>query len=138
MASQATASRFPFATVVFAALFLLAPLPILVFEGSVPLARICLLAAVSVAVALREGASGPVGMIVGLLVGHALVYLLLVFVAARLAARGLRRLPQTPAIVLLGACVAAGAAVALVAQPYVTPFGLEPRANLRQALEVGW
>lgn len=132
------ARRFPFTVAVFLALFLLAPLPILVFEGSIPLARIFILAGVSIAVALSEGAGGPVGMITGLLVAHALAYCLLLYVAARLTARALRLLPTRAAVALLGLCAAIGVLAGLLFQPYVTPFGQQPRANLLEALEVGW
>lgn len=115
---------------VFLGLSLLAPLPIAIFDGWVPLARVAMLASVSVAVAATEGAAGPVGMITGLLVGHAAVYALLLAAVAALIGRGLQRLPHRLAIAVFAAALIVAIVAAMVGKPYVTPFGQEPRANL--------
>lgn len=128
--TAAVAGRRRWIVAVFFGLSLLAPLPIAIFDGWVPLARIAMLAAVTVAVAATEGAAGPVGMITGLLVGHAAVYALLLAAVAALVARGLERLPRRLAIAVFVSALALATAAALVGRPYVTPFGQEPRANL--------
>lgn len=124
------ATRRHWAYAVFAGLTLLAPLPIAIFDGWVPLARIAMLATVTVAVAATEGAAGPVGMITGLLVAHAAVYTLLLAAVAVLIGLGLQRLPRRVAVALLVSALALAAGAAAVGRPYVTPFGHEPRANL--------
>ena len=87
-------------------------------------------AGVSVTVAATEGAGGPVAMITGFLIAHAVAYTILLLVLARLARRVLRRLPHWFAVALLAACLAVGIGVAVLTEPYVTPFGQHPHANL--------
>lgn len=82
----------------FVAALLCVPFPMLGLEGSlVPVARYLQLAVVSLALLLREGPQGVVGILVALLAGHALFYasalaaatwLLARFGLARLSARG--------------------------------------------------
>lgn len=124
----------PWAAIVFACLALLLPLPFLFFDAFIPLARMALLTSVTIAVAVREGAGGPVRMIVGMFVAHTVVYTLVLAFAARLVATGLRRLPTTTALMVVTAALVAGLAWATLTRPYVTPFGVEPRSNLFEAL----
>lgn len=117
--------------VLFGVFALVAPLPMLgPFDAFMPAARYLLLALAAAAVALAEGAAGPVPGILALFAGHALVGLLLAgglgWIAARLTrplSAGARRL------VVLGVCGALLAG-AVAFEVYRTPFGRTPTANL--------
>jgi hypothetical protein len=124
----------PWAAIVFVSLALLLPLPFLFFDAFIPLARMVLLTSVTIAVAVTEGAGGPVRMIVGMFVAHSVVYALVLAFAARMTAVGLRRLPASAALVLVTAALVAGLAWAVLTRPYITPFGVTPRSNLLEAL----
>ncbi len=114
----------------WAGLALLLPLPLLVFDGMVPLVRIVLLATVTAAVAIREGAAGPVQMILVMFVAHAMIYAAVLALAARLASRALRRWsgPRLRRIVFAG--ILAAAVLASITTPYATPFAPAPRSSL--------
>jgi hypothetical protein len=115
----------------FVALALTLPLPMLgPFHAFVPAIRYAILAAATGAVALVEGAAGPVPAILALLAGHALAGLALAGLGAWLAARLLAPLsPRARGLAVLAAC--AGMLVfALAGEPYRTPFGRAPRAGL--------
>ncbi len=132
---QSTPQPLPLrAPAIFAGLALLAPLPVAFFGAVVPLIRIYLLTTVSVAVASSEGAAGPVAMITGLFVAHSVAYTLLLILIATVIARGLRLLPARAALALVLVALSAGLALAVLTDPYVTPFGLSPRSNLLGAL----
>ena len=119
----------------FIALFALAPLPMLGIDTVyVPAARYCLLAGVCLAVAVQEGAAGPVAMLTALFTAHALVWTALLWLLAWGAARGLARLPAaTVRNSLLGA-IAVATLLALLFDLYTTPYGTAPRSNLIGAL----
>lgn len=110
--------------ILFAALALVWPLPMVGLEGSrVPVARFAeLAAALSVLVAL-EGAGGMVGLMLLLLWGHVLVYGLALYGVSRLVVRfGLSRLPAR-----VGAGAVAAVLVGLLAwgvfgRPYDSLF----------------
>ncbi len=123
-------TRAPLASLLGVGLAVLLPLPLMIFDGSIPLVRIYTLAAVSVAVALTEGAAGPVAMITGIFVAHAVVYSCLVTVLAKVGARAMRHLPAGVALAVIAAVLATGLGFALFTEPYLTPFGLTPRSNL--------
>lgn len=127
-------TTFPFFAVTFAALFFLAPLPTFIFEGLVPLANMFLMAFVAATVAASQGAGGPVGWIVLLLIAHVVVYCAVLAAAALLARIGLRRLPRRFAFAIVTGLLAVALAFAILTEPYVTPFGPQPRANLFGAL----
>ena len=134
MSDQSPPRNPPIASVVFAGLALLAPLPLLVFDGMVPLARFFLLSTVSLLLVVTEGSAGPVKMITFLLVSHTLVYLLMLMVVSRLAARGLRQLPPRAVLAGLGLILAIALSIALFTDLYTTPFGVTPTSNLLGAL----
>jgi len=115
----------------FLALALTVPTPmLLVFDALVPPIRYVILAAASLAVALAEGAAGPVPGIILLMAGHAVLYLLLAWLVAWLAARLLRGLtPARRRTAVLGA-VGALLFFSLAFALYHTPFGRAPTGNL--------
>jgi len=114
----------------WAGLALLLPLPLLVFDGMVPLVRMILLATVTAAVAIREGTAGPVQMILIMFVAHAVVYGAALALLAWLASRALRRWsgPRLRRIVI--SAILVGAVLACLTTPYATPFAPAPRSNL--------
>ncbi len=72
----------------FLTLFCVWPLPLLGLEGSfVPAARFLQLGVSLVALILIEGSGGIVGLITGLMLGHAIVYGILLWIGASLLAR---------------------------------------------------
>lgn len=70
------------ACVLFVAAFVAFPLPMFVFEASVPAARIAQIALAAVALAISEGTQGMVGTAVALFVAQAVFYTALLAVAA--------------------------------------------------------
>jgi hypothetical protein len=119
----------------FAGLWLLWPWPLVIFaDAFVPAARYALLAAAAAAVALHEGAAGPVGMIVALLVGMALVTTAGCWVLAFVVARVLAYLPRRASVVLTLLLLGIGLVVALVSSPYRMPFGRAPYGGLLEVL----
>ena len=100
------------------------------FGGFVPAVHHVALFAATAAVAVVEGAAGPVKMILVLFGVHVVATLTLCALAAWLAARLLAPLPpRARAVVVLGLCAALIAA-SLAFPLYDTPFGREPTANL--------
>jgi len=70
------------ACILFVASFVALPLPMFVFEASVPAARIAQIAVVTIALAIGEGAQGVVGMAAALFAGQAVLYTALLAFAA--------------------------------------------------------
>ena len=111
------------------------PLPLLGYlHAFAPAIRYLVLAVVTAAVALVEGASGPVPLILLLFAAHALVYLALEWLVAWGLARGLARFSPK----LRGGLVAAACFLLLFFSVafdlYQTPFGTLPRSNLMDML----
>jgi hypothetical protein len=115
----------------FAVLIVALPLPAVgPFGGFAPALHHVALFAATAAVAVVEGAAGPVSRILVLFGVHALVTVALCAIAAWLGARGLAsRSPRARAAVALALCGALLAAT-LAFPLYDTPFGREPTANL--------
>jgi len=119
----------------FAALFLLAPWPLSgMGDAFVPAVRYAMLAAAGPAVAAAEGAQGPAPLIIGLMCVSALGYTALCFAIASLVARGLERIGRGPSALVTILVLAVALAVAVVGQPYLTPFGHAPRGGLLEIL----
>ena len=116
----------------FLALFAIAPLPIfLIGDGWVPGVRHLLFSGVVAAVAVLEGGTGPVPLILLVFVLHAVVSAALAFVVAHLLAFGfLRRLPSPLARAVTVGAIVIGVGVALAFDIYETPFGRASRGNL--------
>lgn len=115
----------------FLALFILLPLPWTgLGESLVPAIRYAMLAAAGLAVALAEGAQGPAPLIVGIFVLAAFLGTGVCALLARLAARLLSRLaPGLRATLTIGLIIL-GLLLALLSQPYRTPYGHAPRGGL--------
>jgi hypothetical protein len=100
------------------------------FGGFVPALHNVALFAATAAVALVEGAAGPVRGILVLFAMNVVITLALCGLAAWLCARLLASLsPRVRAAITLGLCAALVAA-SLAFPLYDTPFGREPTANL--------
>ena len=115
----------------FAAFCLALPLPAIgPFGGFVPALHHVALFAATAAVALVEGAAGPVIQILLLFTVNAVVTLALCGIAAWLGTRLFAPFPpRARAAIAIGLCAAL--LTATLAFPlYDTPFGREPRANL--------
>jgi hypothetical protein len=116
---------------------LVVPLPFyLVQTGTVPAARIGMLAGVHVALVAAEGAQGTAGILAAILVAQAVVYGALLWWAAhrisRLLARAWPRRIGAATAALVVACVL----VAVSFDVYRTPFRARSlRANLLQVFE---
>jgi hypothetical protein len=121
--------------VVFVALLVLLPVPMLLFDGRVPTANLYLMSAVCAAFWAREGAAGPVRTVTLLLAAHAAAYTVLLWGVAWVADRGLDRLSPRARRLCVLVPVAIAAAVALAVPVYVTPFARTPRSTLLGALE---
>jgi hypothetical protein len=111
------------------------PWPLVAFaDAFVPAARYILLGSVATLVALTEGASGPVGLVVSLLMGWGLVTTLACWLLAWIIGRGLAGLPLAVQRATtwggLGSLLVAG----LAFEPYVTPFGRALRGGLLAVL----
>ncbi len=122
---------------IFVGLVLLVPLPMLPlldFGALVPVVRYALLGGVASVYGLSEGVAGPVGGLIFVFFAHAVVYGVAGWLLAWLAARGLVHLPaRARGALVLGALVA-GLAWSLAFEPYRTPFGRAPTANLWSVL----
>jgi hypothetical protein len=119
------------AWLLFAAFALTLPFPAFgPFGGTVPAVHHVILLAATLAIALVEGAAGPVPEILALFAIHAAVTLALTALAAWLCARLLAR--SSPAVrrSAVWAVCAALVAVSLAFELYETPFGRAPTANL--------
>ncbi len=100
------------------------------FGGFVPALHHAVLLAAAGAVAIVEGAAGPVPMILALFAVHVLATALLCALAAWLGARLLAPLsPRVRATVAIALCAALLAA-SLAFELYETPFGRTPTASL--------
>ena len=107
------------------------PLPLLgPLFAFAPAARYAVLASVTAAVALADGASGPVPLIFLLFALHAVIYLALEWLFAWWMARGLSRLSPTSqrtlVFVICGVLLIGSISLNL----YRTPFGTRPSSNL--------
>jgi hypothetical protein len=116
-------------------LWLLVPWPLTVFsESFVPAVRYTILATATALVAVTEGAAGPVGMILGLMVGYALATTALCWLLAWAISRLLGRLPERRARLITFGCLGGGLLLALVFEPYRTTFGRAARGGLLAVL----
>ena len=122
----------PLATrrILWLALLLLLPLPMLSFDGFIPVARYLLLGGVCIGMRIAEGPGGVVWQLTALFLAHAVVYALLLWAGAWLAARSLAALPSRTRGLVVAIAVCLCTLWALAAEPYVTPFGREARTNL--------
>ena len=115
----------------FVIIALTLPLPLLgPLHAFAPAARYLVLASVTASVALVEGASGPVPLILLLFAVHALGYLALEWILAWALARGLAHFsPSLRGRLVILAC---GTLVffSIAFDQYQTPFGTLPRSNL--------
>jgi hypothetical protein len=116
----------------FGSLVLALPFPMLgPFAALVPPIRYAILLGAASAVALTEGAAGPVGLILGLLGLNLAVSLAAAWLAAWVLSRAVGAL-QPPALrtgLAVGA-VCVGLALAASLPVYATVFGRAPSANL--------
>ena len=113
----------------------LVPLPMLQFGALIPVTRYLLLAGVTGGLILAEGTGRIPNVMLLLMLGHALLYAGLLWLAAWALARVLRAVLPTRARTAALALVAAGALLALLTEPYVTPFAAESaRASLLTVL----
>ncbi len=102
---------------------LLLPLPYLVTaEGAVPIVRFVMLGSITAAYSALVDGSGVAWVFTALMLGHALVYALVLWAAAALVARVV---PTRVRGVLVAALVGAGVAGAFAFEPYHTPFAAE-------------
>ena len=107
------------------------PLPMLQFHELAPVTRYLLLAGVVAGLMWTEGTGTIPWLFFGLLLGHALVYAGLLWLAAWGAARGLYAAAPQRAGALAVVLVAAGLVLTLSFDVYRTPFAaVSPRANL--------
>jgi hypothetical protein len=116
----------------FGFLALALPFPMLgPFEAFVPPVRYAILLGAGAAVALAEGAAGPVSLILVLLAINLVVSLAAAWVAAWAASRVLGAVPS-PALRrgLAVGVVCVGLALATIVPIYETAFGRAPTANL--------
>lgn len=104
------------------AALLLVPLPMLQFGALVPVVRYLLLAGVTLGLIVAEGGGEIPYLFLALMLGHALVYAVLLWVVSWLIARGLWALSPARAGRAAIALAAVGLLVALVTRPYVTPY----------------
>ena len=117
--------------VLFIVFALTLPLPLLgPLSALAPAARYLILASVTASVALVEGASGPVPLILLLFAVHAFVYLGLEWVFAWIIARTLSNLSPAIRNRLVIATCATLLIVSIAFDLYRTPFGTHPRSNL--------
>jgi hypothetical protein len=112
------------------------PLPMLQFGAEIPALRYLLLAGVTLGLIVSEGMGQVPGLVLALLLGHALVYAGLLWLVAWLAARALSGLaPRALAVTTLG-LVVAGVIVTSAFDVYRTPFGARSmQVNLLHVLE---
>lgn len=116
---------------VFAGLVLALPLPMLgPFDALVPPVRYAILLGAASAVALAEGAAGPVPGILVLFAVNLALALALSAALAWGAGRALAGLSGFARGAVVGIALVALLGWALLAEPYETEFGRAPRANL--------
>lgn len=104
------------------AALVLVPLPMFVFDGFVPVVRYLLLGGVTLGLIVTEGAGPIPNLFLALMLGHALVYAGLLWLAASGLTRVLTRLAPRRAGACAVALAAAGLVLALTTEPYVTPY----------------
>jgi hypothetical protein len=115
----------------FAALALVLPFPgIGPFGGFVPAVRFLILTAVTAAVAVTEGAAGPVPGMLLLFAVQAVGTLLVVLGIAWVVSRALAPLSPGVRRGLVWGAIVVMVVLALVFEPYETSFGRAPTANL--------
>jgi hypothetical protein len=119
----------------FLGLWLLMPWQLFILaDAFVPAARYVLLAFAASAIALYEGAAGPVGLIVTLFVGMGIATTAGCWVLAFIVARLLRpTTPRTSMALTLGV-LGVSLLIALLFEPYRTPFGRALQGGLLQVL----
>ena len=106
------------------------PLPLLgPFDALVPVARFIMLFGFSAAVAIAEGAAGPVPLILLLFAAHALSGLALCALIAWGGARGLSGLTSSGRRALVAVVVLGAVGFVTAFDFYRTPFGRTPSAN---------
>lgn len=111
------------------------PLPMLgPFDALVPALRYLVLLSAAGALALAEGAAGPVPALLALFAVNALSYLVLAWLLAWLGARALARLSPGARRACVFAAWAVLLCVGIALELYRTPFGRAPTANLFGAL----
>lgn len=121
--------------ILWLAALLLVPLPMAKFGALIPVSRYLLLGGVTGGLILSEGPGRIPNVMLIAMLGHALVYAGLLWAVAWALARGLHRAAPDRARQLALALVAAGVLLALLTEPYVTPFAAEaPRASLLTVL----
>ena len=119
----------------FAGLWLLLPWPMLVLgDALVPAARYLILGVTAAAVAITEGAAGPVGPLVGLFLGMGVMTTLGCWLIAWGVARALDPLPPHLQRTITWVCLVGGLLIALSLDPYRTSFGREPNGDLMDVL----
>lgn len=108
----------------WAGLALMVPLPLVsgVVTGLVPVARILMLAGICLLVMLLENANGAVGLLLGMLLGQAVLYLLGLYAVAHLLARALSWLPPRAVGWSVGLLLLVGVLLAASTDAYRTPF----------------
>jgi hypothetical protein len=104
----------------WAAAWLLVPLPyFIIADGSVPVLRIAILSAISVAYASLIDGSGVAWAMVSILVAHVVAYSILLAIAAAAAAYVIPANARRPAV---WAFIVTGFTTALLFDVYRTPF----------------
>lgn len=123
-------ARATFCTLLALFVFVL-PLPLLgPFDALVPVVRFVLLFGASAAVAIQEGAAGPVPLIVLLFAAHAVFGLAACVLFAWLGTRGLSGLAPETRRIGVWVFVLGFVILASVFDVYRTAFGRAPAANL--------
>jgi len=119
----------------FIGLWLLLPWPIFAFgDAFVPAARYAILGIVAAAVAITEGASGPVGLILLLFASMTVGTTLGCWLLAWMIAKLLAVLPDTAARRVTFAALSIALLWALLFAPYHTHFGRAARGGLLEIL----
>ncbi len=119
----------------FAGIWFLFPWPLLVLQDAfVPAARYVLLGTAAGAVALTEGAAGPVALLVALFVAWGIGTSLLSWLLAWLLTKLTSPLPKRAAAAFALTTLGLGLLWAVVFEPYRTPFGRALRGGLLQVL----
>lgn len=120
---------------VFVGLFFLLPWPLTLTAGAfVPAIRYLILGMVAATVAVAEGAAGPVGPVVAVLLVWALVCSAGCWALAWLAASLLERMPPRLADALCVVALLVGLGIALLSDPYRTPYGRAATGGLLEIL----
>jgi hypothetical protein len=119
----------------FVGFFFLLPWSMVIYEGAwVPAVRYLILGSAASAIALMEGAAGPVGGLVFLFLAHAVVTTAFCWLLAWGIARLLERLSDRARDRITYSCLLAGLLIGLLFDPYHTPFGRALRGGLLEIL----